>query len=253
MEKKKEDIRELKRRLNDSIIRNSDLKTKLQRSENQNSILDRNCQEIHCRLENTKATMIEHSAKLEETSKKNHDLYAEYKRQEQEIEFLKSTNIRIDTELKTRVTQLNKFTGEIARQTQRVNTSAIRDDEYFRREFAGLAKEMRDWSFQHFPSHPGTQDLTSGLWGEIREIAGGTYLQEISKNRSADRRLVCGLLANRLKKEFFEPFLLGLLSKEFAEFEHVIEKTGKKIGPPPGGYKANLTKVSKRASGYRKR
>ena len=232
-------MRELRQRLNDSLARNSDLETELQRSEHQNSVLDRKCQETLCLLDNAEATVIERSTKLKETSKKYHDLYAECKRlytnnrnQEQEIEFLKSTNIKINSELKTRVTQLNKFTGEIARQTQRVNTSAIRDDEYFKREFAGLAKEMRDWSFSYFPPHPDARDLASGLWDEIREIAGGTYLHEISENHTADRRLVCGLLANRLRKELFDPFLLGLLSEEFARFESVLEKTGKKIGPP---------------------
>ena len=224
VEGKEDEIQELAKHLKDTATENSDLKAQLHRSEHENSLLDRKCKEATKSLNNLdtqhKRLYTDHGKIARMNSNLGH-----------EIEALRDTNNKINTELKTRVAQLNKFTGEIARQTQRVNTSAIRDDEYFKREFAGLAKEIRHWSFTHFPSHLDTGAGTSGLWDAIHEIAGGTYLIEISKNRTADRRLVVGLLASRLKEELFDPFLLGLLPEEFTKFENMIEKTSKRIGP----------------------
>ncbi|CUS12127.1 unnamed protein product [Tuber aestivum] len=160
--------------------------------------------------------------KYEKTAMTNRD-------QEGKIKILTNDNLKIAAELETRVAQLNKFTGDIARQNQRVGTLAIRDDEYFAREFADLATDIRGWSFAHFFTHSRTfvpKAVDGYLQDAIRQIAVGTSLPEIFTSRATTRRVIAGLLADQLRRELFDPLLLGLLPKEFLVFESFVEKTG---------------------------
>jgi hypothetical protein len=156
------------------------------------------------------------------------------KKQEREIKALRDNNAKITEDLETRIGQLNKITGEIARQNQQVNTPAIRDDEYFAREFASLAKHIRNWSFTHLFHHSKTFVPTvviRDLQGAIGGIASGSNLPEIFKDRAASRRVVSGLLADWLKEHIFDPPLLGLLPGSFLHFEERIKKTGNQKSP----------------------
>jgi len=244
-EEKKGGIQELMQRFEASVAENSDLGRKLMSLEREKSALEREHKKTLERLSLTEAKVKRYSAELSETSEHHDNLKARYRflareneeitrtnrSQEREIKALGNINTKLQADLEKRVAQLNKFTGKIARKTQRVNTSAIRDDEYFEREFAGLAKDIRNWSFSHFPSHSGTEAMASDFWDAIHEIAGGTYLLETSEKRVAARPLIIGLLASQLKKQLFDPPVLGLLPTEFTEFESIIWKSSKKTRP----------------------
>ncbi|CUS12125.1 unnamed protein product [Tuber aestivum] len=241
--RRKDGIRELKRRLEDSRIENSNLARELQGSQHENSTLDNHHREALGQLEKVQAMEKTHRVKLEEAVEYCNNLHAKHenlvtkyrevaatnRNQKQELTFMKETNTKIRTELETRSAQLNKFTAEIARQSQRVNTSAIRDDEYFARKFADLAKDIRNWSFTYFFPRSQTFDptaVTNDLQDAISAITGGVSLREVFKNRATGRRVVAGLLADQLKKRVLDPLLLDLLHEEFLGFENTVAKTG---------------------------
>ncbi|RPA90384.1 hypothetical protein L873DRAFT_1753934 [Choiromyces venosus 120613-1] len=173
------------------------------------------------------------SRKHNDLSRKHNDLSGTNKSQEGEIRRLQVIIDKMKVELATRLGQIDKFATDIARQNQRVNTSAIRDDDHFGREFANLAKDIRNWSFTHFFKHANATlpEMSEGLGEAIREIAKGANLLDIFKNRATSRRVVAGLVANKLKKHLFVPPLLGLLPMPFYEFEKMIEKTGVQKSP----------------------
>lgn len=262
-------IRELEQLLTDLISKNLDSETERQGLELEKSTLNRKYQETSDRLERAEAActtyreMHEASsgwfanlhAQRDELRAKNEEITRLNRNQEQEIRSLTDSNLKIRTTLDTRVAQLNKFTGEMARKNQRINTSAIRDDEYFEREFAGLATDIRNWSFTHFFHSEALvpRAVTGDHRDDIREIAGRTDLPEIFNNRATNHRVIAGLLADRLKKEVFDPPLLGLLPEGLTKFENMIKKPSKHISPPHEAACSNLKKLPKKASGYRKR
>ena len=261
-------IRELEQRLMDLVSKNSGLERERQGLEREKSTLNRKYREATDRLERAEAARTRYREMHEASSEwfanfraqhdalraKNGEITRMNRNQEQEIKTLSDSNLKIRARLDTRVAQLNKFTGEMARKNQRVNTSAIRDDEYFERKFASLATDIRNWSFTHF-SHSEAlvpRAVTGELRDDIREITGRTDLPEIFNNR-ASRQVIAGLLADRLKRDLFDPLLLGLLPGEFTKFENMLEKPSKQIGPLREAASANLKKLPKKASGYRKR
>ncbi|RPA91805.1 hypothetical protein L873DRAFT_1780503 [Choiromyces venosus 120613-1] len=173
------------------------------------------------------------STEYKDLSRKHDDLSGTNKSQEGEIRRLKVTIDKMNVELTTRPGRIDGFAADIARQNQRVNTSAIRDDDHFGREFANLAKDIRNWSFTHFFKHANSTlpEISEDLGKAIHEIAKGASLLDIFKNRATTRRVVAGLLANELKKHLFDQPLLGLLPEDFYEFEKTIEKTGVQKSP----------------------
>jgi len=239
------------RRLSDLVAENSDLERECRGLNREKSTLDRKYRETAGQLERARATGTKYREIHEADSERLTNLHTQYdglcakneeitstnRNQEQEIKTLRDSNLKIRSKLETRVSQLNKLAGEIARKNQQVNTSAIRDDEYFAGEFAGLATDIRNWSFAYFfgSETPVPRGVTEELRDGICEIAGWADLPEIFKNRAASRRVIAGLLAYWLRKEFFDPLLLGLLPEEFTEFENMIKKTCEKICPPLGG------------------
>lgn len=249
LERKKDNIRRVEQCIKDLVAENPDLERKLLSLESDKSVPNLKCREMLGWLCKAQTTERKCGAVLRWASECDHYYYTQCKflsmqnkkitmtnrNQEQEIKALRDSNLEIRTKLETRVAQLNKFTGEMARKTQRVNTSAIRDDEYFEKEFSGLATDIRNWSFTHFFHSetlvPRLGAVTGGLGDDIREIAGQTDLPEIFKNRATSRRAIAGLLADRLRKELFHPLLLGLLPEEFARFENLVEMTGEYINP----------------------
>ncbi|PWW76337.1 hypothetical protein C7212DRAFT_357316 [Tuber magnatum] len=239
---KKDEVRKLARSLEASENKNSNLAKELRDLQQEKSTLEGQHQEVLGQLERLKATEKVRRAELKGAQKYCNNLSAKHKdlgikyeeiaatnrSKDQEIKFLKEANLKISTELETRSAQLNKFTGEIARQNQRVNTSAIRDDEYFAREFADLAKDIRNWSFTHFFPRSETfvpTVVTEDVRNAIREITGVADMPKIFKNRPTSRRVVAALLANQLRKWVFEPPLLGLLHREVLVFDSMAEKT----------------------------
>ena len=241
LEGKKDDIREVEQCLKDLVTEDPDLGRKLLSSERNRSIFDRRCREMlgwFCKAETTGrksgpavggVSGCNHyfCTQCKLLSMKNEKITRTNRNQEQEIKTLRNSNLKIRAKLEERVAQLNKLTGEIARKTQQVNTSAIRDDEYFAGEFAGLATDIRNWSFAYFFGSETLvpRGVTEEIRDSIRKIAGWADLPEIFTNRAASRRVIAGLLADRLRKELFDPLLLGLLPEEFTEFENIIEKT----------------------------
>ncbi|KAG0126371.1 hypothetical protein HOY82DRAFT_628348 [Tuber indicum] len=241
-------VRELEKRLNDSDTANSDLEGKLQDLEHEMSTLSNEYQDVLGRLRRAEIMAKKYRGRYKETSErcdelhtqckdlgmKNEEITTTKKKQEREIKTLRDNNARIADELEIRIEQLNKITGDIARQNQQVNTSAIRDDEYLARELASLAKHIRNWSFTHLFRQSETFVPTVGirdLRGAIGRIASGSNLPEIFKDRAASRRVVSGLLADWLRENIFEPLLLGSLPEPFHYFEKMIEKTGIQKSP----------------------
>ncbi|KAG0640976.1 hypothetical protein HOY80DRAFT_764814 [Tuber brumale] len=244
----KDRIRGLEKRLKDFDAANSGLERNIQDLKHEKSTLSNEHQEALGQLRRAEDTGKKHCAKIKDISNRYDELRTQYndlhaknkgitttnRKQEREIKVLRDNIAKITDELETRVEQLNKITGEIARQTQQVNTSAIRDDEYFAREFASLAKHIRNWSFTHlFPRSETFVPIavTRDFQDAICRIASESNLPEIFKDRATSRRVVSGLLADKLREQLFDPLVLGLFPEPFLNFERMIETTGVQKSP----------------------